>query len=123
MKGKEIRAFLKEQKKDDKAAPKPVAGADEDDNSRLDKAFADGDVQIVETTPLRKRDGTGSHAEYYTDDAKIILRGTDAVLVDSVKGTSVGSELTYYTDSDKLVVTGAPQKQVKTKLLKSKKKK
>ena len=123
VKGKEIRAFLKEQKKDDKTVPKPVAAADEEDNSRLDRAFADGEVEIVEITPLRKRDGTGMHAEYYTDDAKVILRRTDAVLVDSVKGTSVGTELTYYTDSDKLVVTGAPQKQVKTKLLKSKKKK
>ncbi len=113
VKGREIRAFLKEKK-----------GAEEDDGgSRLDKAFTDGEVEINEVTPLRKRVGTGVHSEYYTADDKIILRGNDAVLVDSVKGTSQGAELTYYKDEDKLVVSAAPQKQVKTKLRKSQKKK
>ena len=121
VKGREIRAFLKEQKKEDKTKAKLAAEDEDEDGSRLDKAFADGDVEIVETTPARKRDGTGQHAEYYTEDAKIILQGTDAVLVDSLKGKSVGSELIYFTDSDKLVVKGAPQKQVKTNLKKKKK--
>jgi len=80
-------------------------------------------VEINEVTPQRKRVGTGMHSEYYTADDKIILRGNEAVLVDSVKGTSQGAELTYYKDEDKLVVSSAPQKQVKTKLRKSQKKK
>src|ERR1019366_8994878 len=50
VKGKELRAFLAE------------SGAD----SRLEKAFADGAVEIVETAPDRTRTGTGEHAEYYT---------------------------------------------------------
>jgi len=122
VKGREIRAFLKEQKKEDKAKPAATA-AEDDGGSRLDKAFADGDVEINEVTPQRKRVGTGMHSEYYTADDKIILRGNEAVLVDSVKGTSQGAELTYYKDEDKLVVSSAPQKQVKTKLRKSQKKK
>lgn len=122
VKGREIRAFLKEKKKEDGSKP-AVVSPEEDSGSRLDKAFADGDVEINEVTPLRKRVGTGVHSEYYTADDKIILRGSDAVLVDSVKGTSQGAELTYYKDEDKLVVSAAPQKQVKTKLRKSQKKK
>ena len=125
VKGKEIRAYLKEQPKKDSGVPEPAASAvpEEDGGSRLDKAFADGDVEIVEVSPLRKRVGTGVHAEYYTADEKIILRGNEAVLVDSIKGTSQGAELTYFTGEDKLVVSSTPQKQVKTKLRKSTKKK
>ena len=59
VKGKELRAFLAE------------SGAD----SRLEKAFADGAVEIFSTGKDRTRTGTGEHAEYYTDDQKVILRG------------------------------------------------
>jgi lipopolysaccharide export system protein LptA len=125
VKGREIRAYLREQTVKDSTKPAPAISAadEEDDGSRLDKAFADGDVEIVEISPLRKRVGTGVHAEYYTADEKIILRGSEAVLVDSIKGTSQGAELTYFTGDDKLVVSSTPQKQVKTKLRKSTKKK
>jgi len=123
VRGREIRAFLKEQKKDDPAKPKAAADSDEEGGSRLDKAFADGDVIIDEKTLLHKRVGTGTHAEYYTDRDLVILRGNEAVLVDSAKGTSQGAELTYYTDNDKLIVSRTPQTQVKTKLKKSEKKK
>jgi len=119
VKGREIRAFLKEDKKDENG--KKVEG--DDSGSRLEKAYADGDVDIVEITPLRKRVGSGVHAEYYTADERVILRGSEALLVDSVKGTSQGAELTYFTNDDRLVVASAPQKQVKSKLRKSTKKK
>ncbi len=57
VKGQELRAFLAE------------SGAD----SRLEKAFADGGVEIFSTGKDRSRNGTGEHAEYYTDDQKVIL--------------------------------------------------
>jgi lipopolysaccharide export system protein LptA len=119
VKGDEIRSYLKEQKKEDKSKPK-----DPDDNgSRLEKAFADGNVEIVDTSAARKRTGTGIHAEYYTDESKIILRGDQATLLDSLKGTSRGAELTYWTEDDKLTVVTAPAKeQVKSHLNKKKKK-
>ena len=124
VKGREIRAFLKAKPEPVKADPlKPAPPVEEDSGSRLDKAFADGDVNIVDITPQRKRVGTGFHAEYYTADERVILRGADATLLDSVKGTSQGAELTYFTNEDKLVVSSAPQKQVKTKLRKTAKKK
>ena len=52
--GQELRAFLGE------------AGAD----SRLEKAFADGAVEIFSTAKDRTRTGTGEHAEYYTADRR-----------------------------------------------------
>jgi lipopolysaccharide export system protein LptA len=112
-----LRSFLKEQKKDD-GKPK----SEDDDGSRLEKAFADGNVTIVDTTPKRKRTGTGVHAEYYTDEDKIILHGEQAVLVDNLKGTSKGAQLTYWTNDDKLEIVAAPaQPQVKSHLNKKKK--
>ena len=120
VKGSEIRAFLKEDKKDENG--KKVE-TDDESGSRLEKAYADGEVEIVDTTPLRKRVGTGVRAEYYTADERVILRGSEALLVDSVKGTSQGAELTYFTNDDKLVVSSAPLKQVKSKLLKKSTKK
>ena len=59
VKSQELRAFLAE------------GGAD----SRLDKALADGSVEILSTSKDRTRTGTGEHAEYYTADQKVILRG------------------------------------------------
>ena len=75
--GKEIRAFLK--------------AANED--SSLDKAFADGAVKIVSSSPpaaavKRTRTGTSDHTEYYADDQKVILEGGDPQLVDSIKGNT-----------------------------------
>jgi lipopolysaccharide export system protein LptA len=112
VKGQEIRAFLSE-KDDDESKP-----ADGDSRSRLEKAHADGDVEIIDTSPIRKRTGTGIHAEYYTENERIILQGNHALLVDSLKGTSHGAELTYLVADDKIVVQSAPAKQVKSHMKK-----
>jgi lipopolysaccharide export system protein LptA len=82
--------------------------AEEGADNRLEKAFADGDVQVVQTGPIRTRIGTSQHAEYYTDENKIVLRGGDPQLSDSLRGNSRGAELTYYSDDDRLVVNGSP---------------
>jgi lipopolysaccharide export system protein LptA len=111
VKGKEIRAFLSEKKDDD--------DDDSDENSsRLDKAITDGDVQIVDSTPKRKRTGTGFQAEYFTADEHIILHGNQALLVDSISGTSSGKELIYTTAEDRLEVTKPVDKQTKVHLKK-----
>ena len=49
--------------------------AEEGADNRLQKAVADGAVEIVQSGPIRTRTGTSEHAEYYTDDEKIVLRG------------------------------------------------
>ena len=84
--------------------------AEEGADNRLQKAFADGGVQIVQTGPIRTRTGTSEHAEYYTDENKIILRGGDPQMNDNVRGNTRGAELTYYSDDDKLLVKGSDGK-------------
>jgi lipopolysaccharide export system protein LptA len=90
--GKTIRAFLKE--------------SDADSDSSLDKAFADGDVKIVHLAPPRTRTGTSEHAEYYTDDQKVLLNGGNPVFIDSLKGETKGRELTWFANNDRLLVNG-----------------
>jgi len=92
VKAKELRAFL----------------ADSEADSRLEKAFADGAVEIVQNSPGRKRTGTAEHSEYYTEDQRVILRGGAPKMVDTLKGDTTGDELTYFADNDRLLVNGKP---------------
>ena len=92
--GKSIRAFLK----------------DADEDSSLDKAFADGTVKVLSTSQKlkRTRTGTSEHAEYYADEGKVVLAGGEPLLVDSVKGqTHAPNELIWYSNDDRLIVDGA----------------
>jgi lipopolysaccharide export system protein LptA len=104
VKGKELRAFLAE------------SGAD----SRLEKAFADGAVEIVQTAPDRTRTGTGEHAEYYTDVQKVLLRGGRPKLVDSLKGSTQGDELTYFANDGRLLGSGSSQQPVSSRIRRKK---
>jgi lipopolysaccharide export system protein LptA len=81
--------------------------AEEGADNRLQKAYADGAVQIVQSGPIRTRVGTSDHAEYYTDEEKIILRGGDPQMNDSVRGNTKGAELTYFSNDDRLLVNGS----------------
>ena len=99
VKGQELRAFLGE------------AGAD----SRLEKAYADGAVEIFSTGKDRTRTGTGEHAEYYTADQKVILRGAWVRMVEKIftnprPNTTEGKEAIYFANDDRLLVTGEPDK-------------
>jgi lipopolysaccharide export system protein LptA len=99
VKSQELRAFLGE------------SGAD----SRLDKAYADGAVEIFSTGKDRTRNGTGDHAEYYTADQKVILRGSwvrmvEKIFKDPQPKTSEGTEVTYFANDDRLLVTAPPEK-------------
>jgi lipopolysaccharide export system protein LptA len=88
--GQQIRAFLN--------AP--------DANSSLDKALADGEVKIVHTAGPRTRVGTSEHAEYYTEEQKVLLDGGTPTLVDSLKGETKGRQLTWFANNDRLLVNG-----------------
>jgi len=92
VKGAEIRAYLAEQ------------GAD----SRVERAYADGRVEIAQAAPDRTRTGTGEHAEYYSGEQKIVIRGGEPQLADSLRGNVRGAELTYFANDDRLLVNGAP---------------
>jgi lipopolysaccharide export system protein LptA len=100
--GHAIRAFLREANSD--SGPDAVPGSDSD--SSLDKAFADGEVKIVHTAGPRTRVGTSEHAEYYTDDQKVLLDGGAPLLVDSLKGETRGRQLTWFANNDRLLVNG-----------------
>ena len=89
------------------------------DNS-LERSYADGKVEIQQTSPTRTRTGTGEHAEYYTAEDKIILRGGAPGLVDSLKGNTHGSELTYFASDDRLIVNGAPEKPAQSRIRRKK---
>ncbi|HVN04956.1 MAG TPA: LPS export ABC transporter periplasmic protein LptC [Bryobacteraceae bacterium] len=91
MKAVNLRAWLAEQSAD----------------SRLEKAFADGGVEIIQKGPLRTKTGSSEHAEYYTDEDKIVLRGGNPQMRDNVRGNTRGTELIYYSDDDRLLVNGS----------------
>jgi lipopolysaccharide export system protein LptA len=90
---REMRIWLREEKK--------TGGAVE---TKLDRVFADGKVEIAEKSPDRTRTGQGEHAEYYLDDERVILSGGDPVVADSKRGTSRGSVIRWFARTDKLVV-------------------
>jgi lipopolysaccharide export system protein LptA len=91
VKSKELRAYL----------------ADADADSRLEKAFADGSVEIVQTAKGRTRTGTSDHGEYYTDDQKVFLSGGKPQLIDSLKKDAMRCpELTYFANDDRLLGSG-----------------
>ncbi|MCX6622871.1 MAG: hypothetical protein NTY38_17760, partial [Acidobacteria bacterium] len=104
---KELRAILKEDK----------------NGSTLDKAFADGDVRIVQTAPDRTRKGTAEHAEYHVAEDKVVLYGGQPLLVDSVRGETRGERLTYFSKDERLLVESPPKQPAVSTLHKKKKKK
>jgi len=104
VKADDLRAFLSESKAGEKKET-------DDQQSRIEKAYADGHVEIVQTAVDRTRTGTGDHAEYYTGDERIVLRGGQPQMVDSKRGYTRGVELTYYADDDRLLVTGGPKER------------
>ncbi|HLJ75250.1 MAG TPA: LptA/OstA family protein, partial [Thermoanaerobaculia bacterium] len=117
MKADELRAILAATNKDAKDSNSKDSNKDADDeSSRLEKAYADGHVEIVQVGADRTRTGTGDHAEYYTDDEHIVLRGGQPQMVDSKKGYTRGAELTYYVDDDRLQVSGSPKQRATSRL-------
>ena len=101
VKSRELRAFL----------------ADASADSRLEKALADGAVEIVQQgAPARTRTGTAEHGEYYPDEQKVVLRGGKPQMVDSLKGDTHGDELTYFANDDRLLVNGSPDQPAKSRI-------
>jgi lipopolysaccharide export system protein LptA len=110
-KSKELRAYMAE------------SGAD----SRLEKAFADGGVEVVQTAPDHTRVGTAEHCEYLINEDRVTLRGGQPTLTDTCKGVKCGSmqapELTYLTSDGSLLGAGAPGQIVQSRIIRKSKKK
>lgn len=80
---------------------------DGQDDSSLDHAVADGDVQIHRVMPTgRVRTGSANHGEFFARENKVILNGGKPQVTDSYKGVTRGDQLTYYSDDDRLLVNG-----------------
>ena len=112
VKADELRAILAESKKATEGSNKDAEG----ESSLLEKAYADGHVEIVQAAVDRTRTGTGDHAEYYTGEERIVLRGGQSQMVDSKKGYTRGAELTYYVNDDRLLVSGSPKQRATSRL-------
>ena len=105
VKSRELQAFL----------------ADSDADSRLVKALADGNVEIVGTTNGHVRTGTAQHSEYYTDEQKVVLTGGQPKLVDMLNGKEKGSiqapdKLTYFANDDSLLGSGSASQPVQSRI-------
>jgi lipopolysaccharide export system protein LptA len=106
VKAREIHAYLAE------------SGAD----SRLEKAFADGAVEIRQTSAGVTHNGTAEHTEYYTANQKVVLLGGMPKMVDSRGNIANGPNgLTYYANDDRLEVTGSDAKPANSRLIRKKK--
>lgn len=85
----------------------PVSGG----SWQVERAVATGDVVIVQ--PGRKATGTG--AEYFPRENKIILIGNLAAISDAQKGLTQGTRLTYFTGDDRILVQGEPGSPAETR--------
>ena len=102
----------------------PSAGASESGgDSRLDRAFADGAVEIHQTSQEGiTYNSTAEHSEYYTADNKVILTGGMPTMIDSRGNKTVGpGGLTYYANDDRLLINGADGKPANSRLIRKKK--
>ncbi len=100
VKGAEIRALLSQ------------AGGEQS----VERAYADGNAEIVRSSPGRTSTFRGEHAVYHAAEQKIVVNGGEPQLADSAKGVVRGSELTYYANDDRLLVTGAPGSPVRSRI-------
>jgi lipopolysaccharide export system protein LptA len=96
---------------------KPVNGVTPD--SRVDRAVADGKVEVVQTVAARQRLGTSEHAEYYTGEGKIVLTGGRPYLKDSKEGDANGDNVTYFTNDDRLIIDGSPKKKIEGHIIRN----
>ena len=113
VKGQEIRAYL---------AADNAESNWEGPNGGLEKAFAEGKVEIVETRDTKSRQGWGDHAEYYVGEARLVLEGTRPRMVESLAGvpqrTTEGKSLVWFANQDRLIVDGEENKPAISKLRK-----
>ena len=107
MKGQELRGYLAE------------SGAD----SRLDKAVADGAVEVVDTEPGLVRTGTGEHGEYHTSNQTVILTGGRPRFSDNQGQYMEGAKLTYHSGTGNLQSDGPSNQPVDSRVLRKSKRK
>jgi len=93
-----------------------------DEGGSLERANADGNVDILQTAPDRTRTGKSEHAVYEIGESKVVLTGGTPVFTDSVQGTTRGQMITWFADNDRLMVDGAAVEPTESRLKRKKKK-
>ncbi len=109
---RELRAWFS---KDDPKTP-------EDEGNSLQRANADGNVDILQTSLDRTRTGTSQHAVYEIAESKVVLTGGTPVFTDSVQGTTRGQMITFFADNDRLLVDGEESTPTESRLKRKQKK-
>jgi lipopolysaccharide export system protein LptA len=102
LKSKELHAWLADSKAD----------------SQLEKAFADGAVEIAGARKENAYNGNSEHMEYYTAEQKVILNGGTPKLVRTVAGAQTvftQRELIYFVNDGKLVGAGGARDRIPPK--------
>jgi lipopolysaccharide export system protein LptA len=93
--------------------------ADSKADSQLEKAFADGAVEIAGARKDNAYDGTSEHAEYYTGEQKVVLNGGTPQLTRTAGGKQPTvikqAQLIYFVNDGKLVGTGAAADRIPPK--------
>lgn len=114
VKGEEIRAYLSSNENSQSNWEGPNGG--------LEKAFADGKVEIVESQDTKSRQGWGDHAEYYPGEARLVLEGRRPKMVDLLAGipqrTTEGKSLVWFANNDRLIVDGEENRRAISNLRK-----
>lgn len=104
VKSNKLRAYLTQETPEETAETLPDSG--------LDRAFAEGDVEILQQENGKTRHGIGDTADYYVADSRVILEGGKAQLTETQTGSkptiTKGQKLTWFGVTDKLQVDGAP---------------
>lgn len=90
---------------------------EKDSGTRLEKAYADGRVEILRSSPDRTRKALAEHAEYYASDDKIVLYGGEPLLFDSRRGSTRGQQLTWFPNNDRLLVDGREDQRAVSRIL------
>jgi lipopolysaccharide export system protein LptA len=111
VKSRQLRAWFVEE-------PQKGGGAE----TRLDRVFCDGAVEIREVATGLTRNGSSEHAEYYPEEERFLLTGGNPLVVDSKRGTSRGATIIWYSRQDLLVVDNSGAGPAVSRMNQSKKK-
>lgn len=93
LKSAQLRVWFREEK-DSKGAA----------DTKLDRIFADGAVQVVEKGPKASKTGSAEHGEYYPGEERMVLTSGNPLVTDKRRGATRGSVITWLVREDRLIV-------------------
>lgn len=117
VRSRKLRAYLGSEQSEEVATTLPDTG--------MEKAFAEGAVEIVQTDGQRTRLGVAEQADYEVNDGRVILEGGQPKLTETIPGAppniTQGRRLTWFSANDRLIVDGAADKPAVSNLRRKKK--